>query len=89
MQKLRTRVGGRSKGRRKGRVTDRRMRWIIDERQSRDKGLDVTWWDWLSGQDLWESAAGSDARTCGVGVEWDSGRRCCPVPWNLGSLTCL
>ena len=34
---------GRCKGRCEGRVAGRRMRWIIDERLSRDDGLDGTW----------------------------------------------
>ena len=34
-----------------------------------------------------DSATGCDARTYGVGLRWDSARRCCPIPENLGLLT--
>ena len=64
----------------------RRMRWIIDERSSRDEGLGVTWRDWLAGLGPWGSLTESDARTCGVGLSWDSARLC-PIRENLG-LTC-
>ena len=40
---------------------------MTDGRPSRDVGPDVTWWDWLMGLGLWNSVAGSDARTCGIG----------------------
>ena len=52
----------------KWRMSRRRMRWIIDERPSGDQGLDDTWWDWLKGLDLWDSATGFDSRCCGVGL---------------------
>ena len=39
--------GSKGTGKCKGRVTGRLLRWIIDERPSRDEGLDDTWWDWL------------------------------------------
>ena len=39
------------------------MRWIIDERPSRNVGLDKTWWDWLKGLGLWDSLTGLDARS--------------------------
>ena len=76
----------RGKGRFKCRMSRRRMRWIIDERQCRE-GLEVTSVGLSEGTGPCDSATGCDARTYGVGLRWDSARRCCPIPENLGLLT--
>ena len=47
--------GGRGRGRCKGRMAGRRMRWITDESPSWDAGLDETWCGWLKGLGLWGS----------------------------------
>ena len=44
MQKWRARECGRGNGRCEDWMLGRRMRWIIDERPSRDEALDATWW---------------------------------------------
>ena len=70
----------------KGRMTERRMKWIIDVRPSWDVDMNEMWWGWLKGLGLWDT--GLDARSCGLGLSWGSVRRCCPVLGNLDSLTC-
>ena len=80
--------GSRGKVRCKG----RRMRWVIDHgggvrvgvvvdgNSFGGVGLGVAWWDWFQGLGLWDPVPGSDDRTCGGGLSWDSPRRCCLVP---------
>ena len=59
------------------------MMSIIDGRPYRDKGPDVTWWDWLKGLGLWVSVTGLDAKKCDVELGWGLARRCCPVPGTM------
>ena len=77
MQTWRAGTGGRGQDRCKALVVARRMKWIIDDRPSRDEGLDVTLWNWLKGQGPWGSATGLGAGSCGAGLSLDSTRRCC------------
>ena len=67
--------GGRGKGGCKGQVAGHRLRWVT---------VDVTGWHWLKGLCLWDSVTGSETRSCGVGLGWDSTRRCFPI---LGVMT--
>ena len=75
MKKWRAGKGGRGKGGCKG----TRIKRVVDERTFRG----VTLWDWLQGLGLWGSMIGSDTGACGIGLGWDSIRRCCPAPGTM------
>ena len=60
------------------------MRWIINERPSRDVGLDESWWDWLKGLGLWDSVTGLGGQNLRCRVELWSCETLLSSSWVFG-----